>query len=266
MQVGFRLTTSRADRARVDHVTGNDRPPRHPAWISRVRARARSSRGVAVVEAAFVTPIFLMLILGVFEGGLFMKDYLGMANATRAGARTASAAGKSAQADLYTVLNISREIAALNRSDIQYVVIYNATGFGVGPVDEDDGLVAGCLSGTPITGKCNVYRPSDFTKAVAQVKEESRHAAAVTAGQTSDVLDQSKVWFGCLTEGPHAGASPDRFWCPTVREDRRSGNGGRGPDFVGIYIKVRHEWVTHMFGSGRDMDDQSVIRIEPRQL
>lgn len=31
---------------------------RHPAWISRVRARARDNRGVALIEAAIFTPVF----------------------------------------------------------------------------------------------------------------------------------------------------------------------------------------------------------------
>ncbi|MDX6496289.1 MAG: TadE-like protein, partial [Gaiellales bacterium] len=33
--------------------------------------RARGERGAAVVEAAFVLPVFLLLIFGVIEWGLF---------------------------------------------------------------------------------------------------------------------------------------------------------------------------------------------------
>ncbi|WP_421119308.1 TadE family protein [Aquihabitans daechungensis] len=39
---------------------------------------------MAIVEAAFVTPVFFAMILGIFEAGLYMKDYLAMSNAVRA--------------------------------------------------------------------------------------------------------------------------------------------------------------------------------------
>ncbi|MEO6628372.1 MAG: TadE family protein, partial [Aquihabitans sp.] len=84
----------------------------------------RTSRGTTVVEAAFVTPIFMMLILALMEGGMYMKDSLAVASTVRAGARAASASGAYEKADLYTVLNMGRESTALNRNDIDYVVIY----------------------------------------------------------------------------------------------------------------------------------------------
>lgn len=235
---------------------------RHPAWISRWRARARQSKGIALLEAAFATPIFMMLVLGVAEGGLFMKDYLAVANAARAGARSASAAGADAEADLYTLLDVVKEISGIPQSQIDYIVIYKATGFGAGPTD-DSGPGTGCLSGVPVTGKCNVYRPADFAKARADADERAAQETAEEAG-TPRTLDESKLWFGCRTTGPNANKSLDRYWCPKDRKVARSDNNRQGPDYVGVWIKARHSWVTKMFGSNKTITDQSVIQIEPR--
>jgi Flp pilus assembly protein TadG len=221
-----------------------------------IRRAARSERGVAIVEAAFVTPVFLLLVLGLIEGGLYMNDYLGVANSVRAGARASSAMGSVGDADLFTVVNVSKESAALRDEQIDYIVVYKATGFGAKPT-------ATCQAGTSVTGVCNVFRRADIRKAVAQLEEESAQAEAEAQGITR-VLDQSKIWFGCLTSGPNANQSPDRFWCPSGRADAQTANGGLGPDYVGVYVKAQHPWTTKIFGNETTLTDQSVIQIEPR--
>lgn len=231
----------------------------HPSWTGRARQRARSSRGVTMVEAAFVTPIFLMLFMGVAEGGLYMRNRLGVANTVRAGARTASAAGADIHADLYTVFAIANESTALPRNAIEYVVIYKANGFGGPPTEtEEDGLPSGCRNGVPVANECNVYRPADFAKARVEVAERTRHATAVQTNP-GDVLNTSKISFAC------SGTSPDRFWCPTSRENATSSNSGTGPDYVGVYMRLDHEWLTGMFGDSSRVTDQAVVKIEPRE-
>lgn len=216
----------------------------------------RSERGVTMVEAAFVTPIFLFLIFAIIEGGLYMNDYLALSSSTRAGVRASSALGAVGRADMYTLIDIDREAAALGEDDIEYVVIYKATGFGADPTDT-------CKGGVSVLNVCNVYRRDDINKAWDQLEEESAQEAAIAANQTR-TLDTSKQWFGCLITGPNAGASPDRFWCPGDRIDARSGNSNTGPDYVGVYIKANHEWVAKIFGNDTTLTEKSVIQIEPR--
>lgn len=251
------------DDVKLQHARRSDDTYRHPAWISRARARMRDHRGTTLVEAAFVTPIFLLFIMAIAESGLFMRNYLGAANAVRAGARSASAwgaEGRDGGADLYIVHSIGLEASALPRNSIQYVVVYKATGFGAGPTEsEEDGVPTGCKRGVPVAGLCNVYTPAHFALAEQEVAERARHAAALAANP-ADVLDESKLHFGC-----GAGA-PDRFWCPTDRADRVSSNGGWGPDYVGVFMKVRHNWLTGIFGEGNFITDQSVVKIEPKRL
>lgn len=213
-------------------------------------------RGFTLVEAAFVFPVFMLLLLGVVEFGLFMNDYLAVSSAVRAGSRAASASGNDGKADLYTILKVAQESTALNRGDIKYVVIYKPTKFGEKPSDT-------CAAGSSVTGLCNVYTYGDMQAARAQVAEETRHAQAIADGNAGDVLNLNKIWFGCLTTGPHSGASPDRFWCPTTRDVSLYGV-QQGTDYVGVYMKATHRWVTRMFGTTKDIFDRSVIRLEPR--
>ena len=220
----------------------------------------RSSRGVTIVEAAFVTPIFFMLIIAVAEIGLYMNNYLAVANTVRAGARSASAAGSDRIADLYLVNSMAQESAALKRSLIDYIVVYDASGFGAGPVNEGtDDVPDGCLAGIPRAGQCNVYTPADFNKASAQIAEETRHRKAQELGQAS-TLNENLIWFGCLTTGPHANNSPDRYWCPTDRDDRY-----RTADYVGVYMKIEHTWLSGLFPMDPEISDLSVVRIEPKR-
>jgi len=47
-------------------------------------------RGATLVEAAFVVPIFLLMLLGMMEFGWYARNQLMIANAVREGARAAS--------------------------------------------------------------------------------------------------------------------------------------------------------------------------------
>lgn len=195
----------------------------HPAWISRVRARAKDNRGVAVLEAAFVTPVFFTLIFGIVEMGLTMNDYLATANTVRAGSRVASASGDDVYADYGIIQAVDRESSALPRSSITRIVVYKATGLGQLPT-------ATCQAGTAVTGVCNVY--------------------------TAAAFDAAKSSFGCV-----ASENLDKYWCPTTRKVTLTGT---GPDYVGVWMTVRHQTLTRMFVTVQTLTDQSVIQLEPR--
>lgn len=188
---------------------------------SRARADDRSL-GAVLVEAAFVTPIFFMLVLGIAEVGLAMNDNLAVAHTVRAGSRVASASGNDIYADYGIIQAVKREISAVPRAQILKVVVYRANSYGQDPPE-------GCKNAS-VTGQCNVYDVADF--------------------------DREKGDWGCQT-----GENLDIAWCPTTRKVTQSGT---GPEYVGVWIEVRHDWVTKMFGNHLILDDQSVIRLEPR--
>lgn len=209
--------------------------------MSGLRERA-GELGTGIVEATFCFIVFFTLVMGVFEGGMYMKNDLAVANTVRAGSRALSAVGNELRADLYTLVNISRETEALNRSSIVRIVVYKPSKFGEAPSST-------CKAGTPVSGVCNVYTMTSVAQAVAQVAEE---ADALADGRSPD---PAKLVFGCKT------TSPDRYWCPTTRKVTRSGTGA---EYVGVWMRVNHKWVTRMFGSSATIDDQSIIRLEPR--
>lgn len=91
------------------------------------------------------------------------------------------------------------------------------------------GLPSGCDTGS-VTGVCNHYSGSDL-----------------------DTLAVSD--FDC------GASAPDRFWCPATRVDSQSA----GPDYVGVYVRVTHDFVTGMFGASRTLTDEVVMRVEPRR-
>ena len=216
---------------------------RHPCWVSRAKQRARGSRGAAILEAAFVTPVFFILVLGLVEIGLAMNDNLALASTVRAGSRVVSASGNETKADLYSLLRVAKESSALDKANIDRIVIYKPTGFGQDPS-------ATCQAGTAVANVCNVYVLADLRAARIQVTEETLALAENRAP------DPSKVKFGC------GAMAPDRFWCPSARKVTQAGT---GPDYVGVWMQIRHPWITKMFGTDRTLTDTSVIRLEPRQ-
>ncbi|MGH9039801.1 MAG: TadE/TadG family type IV pilus assembly protein [Acidimicrobiia bacterium] len=149
-------------------------------------SRRRDERGAALVEAAILSPVFFMMIFGLFEFGLAFYDKLTVANMSRAGARAATTVGNDLLADHQLVAAIDKAAGAMSRESIEYVVVYRAA-------SPTSTVPAGnCASGVPSDANdCNVYHPADFA-----------------APETS---------FGC---GP---TDLDRFWCPTGREVAASG-------------------------------------------
>jgi Flp pilus assembly protein TadG len=92
-------------------------------------------RGASLLEFALVAPVLLLLIFGAFEYGLFFKDYLTVSNTTRTGARVASAAGSSADADYQILQAVKAAANALpgGSNAIQQISIYKSTSVGGAP-------------------------------------------------------------------------------------------------------------------------------------
>ena len=71
--------------------------------------RAVGERGAVAVEAALVTPLLMVLILGIIEMALLMKDDVALTSAVRNGGRTASAnAGRGTRRGATTTATASR--------------------------------------------------------------------------------------------------------------------------------------------------------------
>jgi Flp pilus assembly protein TadG len=55
--------------------------------------RVSGRRGAALVEFAIVLPLLMVLLLGIMEFGMMMRDYIMLAQGAREGARTAAIGG-----------------------------------------------------------------------------------------------------------------------------------------------------------------------------
>jgi Flp pilus assembly protein TadG len=198
------------------------------------RRRLCGDEGAALIEAAFVTPVFFLLIFGVLEFGGAFRTYLTLSNVTTTASRTAAVAGNDVDADAQVLTSIKKESAAIQVSSIQRVVVYHAAG-------PTSAVPAGCAGGTATagtgspsyTGACNVYTSADITTP----------ANASTCAVTS----------------------PARFWCPSVRKVAASGTNGP-PDYVGIYVSVKHSYLTGLFGKSLSLTSTTVAKLEPSTL
>jgi len=193
--------------------------------------RDRNERGATLVEAAIITPLFLLLIMGIFETTFMLHNRLKANAAVGAGGRAVTVAGSSAPADFLTLQALEHGLANFDLDDIELVVVYKADG-------TDDTVPAGCLSYPAVAGlDCNSYVPDDFY-----------------LGYVDGTGTPTGHW-GC---GPTA---RDTGWCPTARQDALSDPGG--PDYVGLYVRIRQKNLTGMFDWDRTLEVDRIARIEP---
>jgi hypothetical protein len=193
--------------------------------------RCRGDGGAAILETAVVTLPFFILIFGILDFGILFKSYLGTGAAANSGARVASTQANSLSADYHILTAVDRAAAALDRDDIERVIIFKADSPGDGPD-------AGCLSGGGgVADECNVYFPAAF-----ELAEDE---------------------FDC--DDP-TGVATDTNWCPTDRVAYFADSSGAPttPDLIGVQIVYNHEMLTGMFGSEVDFSSTSVLRIEPQ--
>jgi hypothetical protein len=188
-----------------------------------------------LVELAIVTPVLILFLAATFDFGLAWRDSITQANAARAGARVGSNLGKADLADHSMLVAISAAMADIPLSTVDRVIVFKST-------TADGKPSATCLSNaTKSVGgatNCNVYDSTDL--------------ANVAANPTGT---QSSFTGSCT------GSRLDRFWCPTNRLNNQGA--AAGMDYVGVFIKVNHDWVTKLMGTSIEMDDVSVMRIEP---
>ena len=189
------------------------------------RSKRKSERGASLVEAALVAPLFLLILFFILEMGLVFRNSLTTDNASREGARAASAKGNSADTDFFVLRTVEHGVEAMGLMNLDYVVVFKATG-------PNDPVPGGCTTGS-VPGVCNHYTVTDFF------------------ADLDDAAGNDTGNFRCGTR--------DSSWCPTTRETSLSA----GTDFVGVHVATRHEYVTGIFGSDFALGETTILKIEP---
>jgi Flp pilus assembly protein TadG len=202
---------------------------RREAFTSASR-RLHGDHGSIIAEAALLTPFFITLLFGMLEFGGAFRDYLTTSNAASSGARQAAIQGNANDADWFILQAIKTASAAMPSSQIVDIEIFKATATTTGPPATCNGQAA---------NTCN-----DYTGANLQT---------YLTTSVEPVAFQSV----CVTN-----SAPEGGWCPETRNVSLQG----GPDYVGIYLKVTHPWITGLFGNNLTMKRTAVIQLEPQQL
>lgn len=204
------------------------------------RRRIQGDRGAAVAEAAIITPVVLFLLFGIFEIGLLYRNYLtvgdGIADATRMGGiwgpdLREMDEGATVSGDYVVMAALREGLGAIPLDSIERVVIFKASGPGLTALAQ---VPSSCkISSVSIPGRCNIYDPEE-----AFYRVQLGHS----------------WFFNCSTNPDACG------WDPTTRNDGPAVN---QIDYLGVYVKVNHQFVSGIFGSDIALDQAAIARLEP---
>ncbi len=182
--------------------------------------------------------MFLLLLMGIFEFGLLLRNDLALGNAAVAGARAASVAADDPDADFRVLRAIAHGADAWGAANLDFVVVFRAAG-------PDEQVPAECKTG-PVAGVCNYFRPADFNLPY------------------EDVAGDLTPYWGCVD------GSVDEFWCPADRPvslswvEPASSGFNDGPAYIGVYLQGRHRFATRIFGDSMQLSETRVLQLEPR--
>jgi Flp pilus assembly protein TadG len=196
------------------------------------KLRGRGERGAVAVEAALVTPVLFLLVLGIIEMSLYMRDTISVTSSVRTGGRVASVSAgagpgvcqASASPPPCSPANtpalaqaaadaIQKAGAAMPKDQIQYILVYEANAGGYP-------LPSGNTSLTCSTN-CVKY-----------------------------------TWDDGLNKFRYSGGT----WVSTTI-NACVNNVDR--DTVGIAMVADHPWITGLFGSGATIRERAVMNFEP---
>lgn len=88
----------------------------------KIRRIGRKQDGQALVEFAIVTPVLLLLVLGIVQFGILFNNYITLTDAVRAGARQAAVSRTLANPTQVTTDRVRRSAAGLDGSKLAVTV------------------------------------------------------------------------------------------------------------------------------------------------
>jgi TadE-like protein len=208
-------------------MTGNSR---REVQVAQRRTRARSERGAVVVEAALVTPLLMVLLLGIIEMSLLMRDVVAVSSSVRVGARMASTAAgagpgtcktgdttctpqKAPKVAQLAADAIQRGGSAMPKDSIDWILVYQANAQGYPLPDGNKNLV------------CSTF-------CVKYVWDTDLDKFRYLSGQWD-----SKTINACINDP--------------------------GLMAVGVAMHAHHPWVTGFFGNGVEVEERTVMQFEP---
>lgn len=213
-----------------------------PYRSERRATRLKGDSGVALVEAAFVMPVLIMLLLGSLDVAFLYRDQMTLVNAAADGAKFGAIIGPGStpdgeNADFITLEEIRATLGALDPASVERVVIFKANNSAWGsPMDQYNNKCKAYASTVAGSG-CNVYVPyTAFLK----------------------IEDGEADYFKCT-----AVETASCGWNP---ENRKEGPTSNDIEYLGVYIRYDHKNFSPYLGDSRDVEVAKIVRLEPGNL
>ncbi|GAA0971428.1 hypothetical protein ENKNEFLB_01386 [Nocardioides aquaticus] len=194
--------------------------------------RPASERGAVAVEAALVIPILMLLVFGIIEMSLLLRDSLAVTSSVRAGGRVASALAGAGPAGVNEGGDCTAPCTPANAPMLAQMAA-NAVQTSGSALPEDS------------VQELWVFRanPQGFPGAAGN--DEWTCTVNCVRFRWVPARDQFRY-----LDGAWASA--------TINACVNS-----SPDTVGIYLRARHDFITGLFGAGLDVSDSAVFTFEP---
>ncbi len=198
-----------------------------------MRRRHSGERGAVAIEAALIFPLLILLVFGIIEWSLVLKDQVELTSVARAGARTGSSLSPdrpfvppsptSPTLTRQVVDSLVSASSSLPPDTIDYVMVYKANKHGYPGPDSN-----------------------------------STDMSCVGAGTTCDTY----VWDPTLNSG--TGDFRNTAGTPWTGSDVNACQGEATMTNIGVYARATHKMITGLFGSEQKLTAYTVMRFEPR--
>jgi len=195
------------------------------------RGRRRSERGAVVVEAALVTPLLIILLLGIVEMALLMKDDVALTSAVRNGGRIASANAGAGPGDRASATCITPCTPANSPKFAQMAANAIQTAGSALPKDSIQELW--------------IYKANDKGYPGANGQKQMVCGTNCVRFRWEDDVDEFRYISGTwLSKSVNACAN-------------------NNPDSVGVYLRAKHDFLTGFFTNDVLIEDHAVFTFEP---
>ena len=194
------------------------------------RSPSPLTRGVVMIETVLILPFLVTMMVGILEFGLAWRDSIAVSAALRQTARTSASQGANGSADYYALQALNSGLSGIPSDAIARIVVYNAT---TNSAPDPTCLLMTAPAGQTGARACNVYDAS------ALIMSPSAFSSTATGTCPADAVD--------------------RWYCPLTRNVIQAS----GADALGVYVEVRHDFASRIFGTGLTIRDKFIVRLEP---
>lgn len=204
-----------------------------------VRMRRRREGGAAAVEFALVMPLLALLLFGIIEFSLALRDHTVVTSNARTAARVAATGAGAGPATCFTGPEeppctpasapalaqeaadaVQRSGTAMPEDYIDYLLVYKANSQGFPGLEGNTAMPADC---------------NGVASCVKFTWRDSANAFRYSGGS----------WASSSINACFPGT-------PTAPQDR-----------VGVFLQARHPFITGIFGDGITLSERAVMDFEP---